>query len=92
MFVSPAFQAGYRLMDYDIQRSIVENSKTPDGGDPVKLSIQHILGAIFLWTFGTTIAAIFFALEILWNHNEKKVMAFVGMGHRKFRKLKKKFL
>lgn len=64
-------------MDYDIQRSIVENSKPPDGGEPVKLSIQHILGAVFLWIFGNAAAIIFFVLEILWNFNKKKVASLL---------------
>lgn len=64
-------------MDYDIQRNIVENSKPPDGGEPVKLSIQHILGALLLWIFGNTVAMIFFVLEILWNYNKKKVASLL---------------
>lgn len=64
-------------MDYDIQRNIVENSKPPDGGEPVKLSYQHILGALLLWIFGNTAAIMFFALEILWNYNKKKVASLL---------------
>lgn len=52
-------------MDYDIQRNIEGNSRTSGGGEPVKLSIEHILGALFLWMFGNIVAVIIFVLEVL---------------------------
>lgn len=73
-------------MDYDIQRNIEENSKPPDGGEPVKLSIQHILGALFLWIFGNAAAVIFFVLEVLWNFNKKRVVAVLRTLFTKIRK------
>lgn len=76
-------------MDYDIQRSIVENSKAPDGGEPVKLSIQHILGALFLWIFGNAAAVVFFVIEILWNYNKKKIAALLQTLLAKIHKYKK---
>lgn len=76
-------------MDYDIQSNIVENSKPPDGGEPVKLSIQHILGALFLWIFGTATAAMFFVLEIMWNYNKKRMTALLQTILAKFHEFKK---
>lgn len=69
-------------MDYDIQRNIVENSKPPEGGETVKLSIQHILGALFLWIFGNVAATIFFVLEIFWNYNKEKILGALGSTSR----------
>lgn len=59
-------------MDYDIQRNIEENGKPPDGGEPVKLSVQHILGALFLLLFGTLTAGIAFVFELFWYHKVQK--------------------
>lgn len=59
-------------MDYDIQRNIEENGKPPEGGEPVKLSIQHILGALFLLLFGSIAALISFIIELIWYHNVQK--------------------
>lgn len=61
-------------MDYDIQRSVEENSKQPDGSEPVKLSIQHVLGALFLWIFGSAVAVFVFGLEIVWHRNRIRVL------------------
>lgn len=60
-------------MDYAIQRNIEVNSKPPDGGEPIKLSIQHILGALLLLLFGNTFASVTFVLEILWNYNKRRI-------------------
>lgn len=64
-------------MDYGIQRNIEENSKPPDGGEPVKLSVQHILGAVFLWIFGSSLATVAFVIEMIWYYNKKKVVALL---------------
>ncbi|XP_037040297.1 uncharacterized protein LOC119077222 [Bradysia coprophila] len=72
--------AGYRLMNYNIQRNIESNSKPPDGGEPVKLSIQHVLGALFLWIFGNSAAVIVFILEILWEYNKKRIMTLLHLA------------
>lgn len=54
-------------MDYDIQRNIEQNyGKSLQSDDPVKLSIQHILGATFLLLLGSTGATFVFLIEILW--------------------------
>lgn len=55
-------------MDYDIQRNIEENGKPPDGGEPIMLSIQHILGALFLLLFGNIFASVCFVIELFWYH------------------------
>lgn len=83
------FQSAYRLMDYDIQRSIVENGKAHDGGEPVKLSIQHILGALFLWMFGNSAGILVFVLEKLWNYNKKNIVRLSRILLAKIRKYKK---
>lgn len=61
-------------MDYDIQRNIEQNDgKHEQDDDPVKLSIQHILGAIFLLLLGSAGATVAFVIEILrfWYCNKK---------------------
>lgn len=59
-------------MDYDIQRNIEENGKPPDGNEPVKLSVQHILGALFLLLFGSVAATVSFIFELFWYHKVQK--------------------
>lgn len=59
-------------MDSDIQRSLEENGKPPQGGAPVKLSFEHILGAMFLLFFGNTIAIISFLVEVFLDYYYKK--------------------
>lgn len=66
-------------MDYDIQRSIEENSKQTDGGEPVKLSIQHVLGALLLWIFGSAVAVFVFGLEIVRHRNRIRVLGVLGV-------------
>lgn len=61
------WQSASRLMDYDVQRNLEENSKPPQGGAPVKLSVQHILGALFMLLFGNALAVISFLLEMLFK-------------------------
>lgn len=68
------YTAAVNTMDYSIQRNIEENSKTPDGNEPVKLSIQHILGAVFLLLFGNIAATICFLLELFWNYKAKRIL------------------
>lgn len=68
------YTAAVNTMDYSIQRNIEENSKTPDGSEPVKLSIQHILGALFLLLFGNIAAIICFLLEIFWHYKARRML------------------
>ncbi|KAG4071256.1 hypothetical protein HA402_003960 [Bradysia odoriphaga] len=84
-----SFQSGYRLMNYNIQRNIESNSKPPDGGEPVKLSIQHVLGALFLWTFGNSAAVIVFVLELLWQYNRKRMVTLLRLVRRKVTEMRK---
>lgn len=55
-------------MDYDIQQSLEENGKPPKAGAPIRLSVEHILGALFVLLFGNVLASVFFVLEILYNY------------------------
>lgn len=64
-------QSATRTMDYNIQRNLEENGKTPEGGDPIKLSIEHILGALLLLLFGNAFATISFSVEILTKYFDK---------------------
>lgn len=59
-------------MDYDIQRNLEENGKTKKGREPIKLSVEHILGAIFLLLMGNAVASIFFFVELLLSCQQKK--------------------
>lgn len=59
-------------MNYNIQRNIEENGKPPDGGEPVKLSVQHILGALYLLLFGSIGAAVSFVVELFWYYKVEK--------------------
>lgn len=58
-------------MDYDIQRNLEENSKPPKG-EPVKLSIEHIIGAMFLLFLGNVVATIVFFVELLFSYYNMK--------------------
>lgn len=53
-------------MDYDIQQNLEENGGTHNL--PVKLSVDHILGALFLLLFGNAFATVSFLVEILLNY------------------------
>ncbi len=57
-------------MDYDIQRTLEENEKPPHGGEPVKLSVDHILGALFVLLIGNALATVFFLVEVLVHYFE----------------------
>ncbi|XP_063707554.1 uncharacterized protein LOC134836266 [Culicoides brevitarsis] len=65
-------QSAKETMNYDIQRNIEENAKPPEGGEPVRLSVQHILGALFLLLFGSIAATISFFFELFWFHKVEK--------------------
>lgn len=59
-------------MDYTIQKNIEENGKPPEGGEPIKISVDHILGALFLLLFGNLAATVSFIFEIIWFYNLRK--------------------
>lgn len=58
-------------MNYDIQRNLEENGKPPQAGVPIKLSVEHILGALLLLLFGNVLAIISFSVELLANYVNK---------------------
>lgn len=66
-----SLQSASRTMNYDIQRNLEENGKPPTGGEPIKLSVEHVLGALFLLLFGTALATISFLVEMLLKHKNK---------------------
>lgn len=59
-------------MDYNIQRNIDENGNPPEGDDPVRLSIEHVLGEIFILGLGYTAAVFCFIFEILFYQHQKR--------------------
>lgn len=68
------YQSATRTMDYGIQRKLEENGKQPQAGVPIKLSVQHILGALFLLLFGNCFATIAFIVEMLLNTFKRNKM------------------
>lgn len=59
-------------MDYKIQRNIDENGNPPDGDDPVRLSIEHILGELIILSLGYFGAFVCFLVEIVYFHWKEK--------------------
>lgn len=68
------YKSAVNTMDYSIQRTIEENGKPPDNSEPVRLSVQHILGALFLLVFGHLAATVCLILEIFWDAYGKKLV------------------
>lgn len=64
-------QSATRTMDYDIQRNLEENGKPPQGGEPIRLSVEHMLGALLLLLFGNVFATISFSVEMLTKYFDK---------------------
>lgn len=54
-------------MDYDIQRNLEENGRPKQSGEPKRLSVEHILGALLLLLFGNVFATISFFIEMFTN-------------------------
>lgn len=56
-------------MDYAIQRNLEENEQKSKSlhrsGGPIKLSVEHILGPLFVLLFGNAVAAVCFSIEML---------------------------
>lgn len=59
-------------MNYVIQRNIIENMKPPGNSEPVKLSVEHILGALFLLLFGHLFACVVLTIEVVYKKSIKK--------------------
>lgn len=59
-------------MDYVIQKNIEDNAKPPEQSDPKILSVQHILGAIFLLLLGDICATVLFFIELLFGYCQKQ--------------------
>lgn len=59
-------------MDYNIQQTLEENEKSRQGGAPIKLTVEHILGALFILLIGNSIATIFFLLEMLFGYLSRR--------------------
>lgn len=67
-------QSAARTMDFNIQRNLEENGKPRKAGEPIRLSVEHVLGALFLLLFGNIAATISFSIEMLLNYfNRKKL-------------------
>lgn len=59
-------------MDYNIQRNIDENGNPPEGDDPVRLSIEHVLGEIIILVLGYLISIICFVFEVIYQQHQKR--------------------
>lgn len=66
------YKAGINTMDYTIQKNIDENGNPPDGDDPVRLSIEHVLGEIIILGMGYFGAFFVFLGEIIYFHWNKR--------------------
>lgn len=70
-------------MDYDIQRNLEENgqkSKTiRRNGRPIKLSVEHILGALYVLLFGNVVAVVCFSVEMLVNYFSCATFAMINV-------------
>lgn len=63
------FKASGKTMNYKIQKTIQENGRIMSGSDiPVKLSVEHIIGANYLLLIGSVVSLVAFLGEILWFH------------------------
>ncbi|XP_063702358.1 uncharacterized protein LOC134832305 [Culicoides brevitarsis] len=63
-------------MDYEIQRNIIANTKNKGSREPVKLSVSHILGPLFILLFGNLFGFVAFLIEIFWGKDKKFVKTF----------------
>lgn len=54
-----------RLLNPEIQHRLVENGKPSDDGAPVRLSIEHIIGALLFWAIGCISSFIVFVAELI---------------------------
>uniref|UniRef100_A0A336LV05 CSON002664 protein n=1 Tax=Culicoides sonorensis TaxID=179676 RepID=A0A336LV05_CULSO len=65
------YQSAAKFLDYEVQKNIEENTKLLGNFKPVKLSVPHITGALFLLIFGNLIGTVIFVIEILWANDQK---------------------
>lgn len=59
-------------MNYQIQKNFDENKKASESDEPVRLSIEHILGQLIILGFGYIAATICFLAEIWWWKNHQQ--------------------
>uniref|UniRef100_A0A336LSD3 CSON002663 protein n=1 Tax=Culicoides sonorensis TaxID=179676 RepID=A0A336LSD3_CULSO len=65
------YEAMVNSMDHVIQRNLFLNMKPAGNSEPVKLSVFHVIGALFLLIFGHLIAFLVFLIEIFFENSQK---------------------
>lgn len=63
-------------MDYEIQKDIEENMKNTGSFEPFSLTVEHILGALYLLLIGHLFGIIVFFVEFLCG-NDNKLLVFI---------------
>ncbi|XP_063697569.1 uncharacterized protein LOC134828520 [Culicoides brevitarsis] len=70
------YRSAEQTVDAEIQNNLMENSRKVANPEPVKLTISHILGPLFLLLFGMVFGLVAFIAENLWG-NDKKLLKVV---------------